>query len=87
MTRKQVEQLTGAPTTVSGRCWLFKAKAGKVGGLPTRTVGALTLAQPGSDGSRTLDILKLCFVGGSLAQSFTHHTKLPYEAAGWSAPS
>src|SRR5581483_5636471 len=47
MTPKQVERVAGGkPSTIRGNCWIYRAKAGTLNGLPTRTVGSLFLGQP-----------------------------------------
>jgi hypothetical protein len=76
-TKQQVRHIAGLPATVTGRCWLYRPKTGTVGSLPVRTVGSLSMGQPGSNAARTADILKLCFVGNSLSDAYQHDSKSP----------
>jgi hypothetical protein len=77
MTKRQVQHIAGLPATVTGRCWLYRPRSGTVASLPVRTVGSLSMGQPGSIAARTADILKLCFVGNSLSDAYQHDSKSP----------
>jgi hypothetical protein len=73
MTPRQVERLAGGkPATVRGNCWFYTPTAGTFDGKPFRTVGSLSMGEPGSIASRSADALKLCFYGGGLSQAFQH---------------
>jgi len=75
MTPQQVRRLAGRPKTIRGGCWLYRPKDG--------IVGSLSIGQPDSQGRRFIDVLKLCFFGGVLSQSFTHFTKLSTGSRGF----
>jgi len=67
MTRNQVRQITGRPTRSQGGCWVFRPKAGTENGLPTRSVGAMSLGDPGSIAARSDGLVKLCFYDGTFS--------------------
>jgi hypothetical protein len=71
MTRKQVERITGPPTRVQGSCWVFRPTAEMQHGLPTRSIGSMSLAQPGSLASHWNGLVKFCFYEGGFSTA-TH---------------
>jgi len=83
-TPKHILHVAGRPTTIEGRCWIYRPKAGMEGGLPTSTVGSISLGQPGSIAARTANGLKLCFFGGTFSDAFIH-SRVSSEGYRWSS--
>ncbi|HST14129.1 MAG TPA: hypothetical protein VLJ44_04650 [Gaiellaceae bacterium] len=67
MTPKQVRQITGPPTSTRGGCWVFRPKPGDENGLPTRSIGTMSLGDPGSIAARSNGLVKLCFYEGTFS--------------------
>ena len=67
MTQKQVQHFTGPPTRIQGGCWVFRPKAGAENGLPTRSVGTMSLGDPGSIAARSNGLVKLCFYNSTFS--------------------
>jgi hypothetical protein len=64
MTPRQVERVTGKPTSVRAGCWLFLPQHGMV--------GSISMGPPGSPAARSTGDLKLCFYGGVFSTAFRH---------------
>ena len=46
---------------------MFRPKAGTENGLPTRSVGTMSLGDPGSIAARSNGLVKLCFYDGTFS--------------------